>query len=108
MPEGGPSTDATWVQWALGGVAAAGALVTGWLVSQIAKLRGEDATARAALWARVNDRVDFSGQARLDDARIYATKADMLDLGARIERRLDRQDDLIAKLIANRPPVQEP
>ncbi len=60
------SADPSWFQWAIGGVVTAGALVAAWLKYDINSLR---------------DRVDADGSKIAEDAKTYATRQDITDLG---------------------------
>jgi hypothetical protein len=106
MTDGVHGGDASWVQWALGGVASAGAVVCGWLYARIEGVRREDARARAKLWDRLNKQSDDAGEARLDDARTYATGADLDKLEERLGERLSETETRIMDAIRDRPPVK--
>lgn len=106
MPADHVGTDASWVQWALGGLAAGGALITGWLWGAIQKVRREDAEGRKALWARVNRQTDAAAEDRLEAEKRYATQADLERLREHIDRKFDDQLTRFTDLLINRSPVK--
>jgi hypothetical protein len=98
----------SWTQWVVGGLAAGGSLVTGWLYAAIQKARKEDAHGRAALWDRVNRQSDAAANDRLEAERRYATQADVDKLREHIDRKFDDQLIRFTDLLLNRPPVKHP
>jgi hypothetical protein len=99
--------DISWVQWTLGGLAAGGTLVTGWLYGAIQKVRREDAAGRAALWTRVNRQGDAAANDRLEAERRYATQADVDKLREHIDRKFDDQLSRFTDLLLSRPPPEK-
>jgi hypothetical protein len=97
-----------WIQWALGGLAAGGTVIIGWLYGAIQKVRREDAEGRRALWDRVNFQGDAAANDRLEAERRYATQADVDKLREHIDRKFDDQLIRFTDLLLNRPPVKHP
>lgn len=56
---------------------------------------------KAGLWARVNQQAD----ARVDDARLYATKHDVEALGERLDGAIQQSEGRIMAAIRDRGPV---
>lgn len=107
MADGFHGGDAGWMQWALGGVAAAGLTAVGWLYAAIAGVRREDRAGRKAIWERLNQRTDAAAEDRLEDARLYATKGDLEALGSRVDDRIQQSEDRIMQAIRDRGPVRQ-
>ena len=98
----------SWMQWAVGGLATGGSLVTGWLYGAIQRARKDDARAHAALWERLNRQSDAAAHDRLEAERRYATQADVDKLREHIDRKFDDQLIRFTDLLLNRPPVKHP
>lgn len=105
MADGFHAGDAGWMQWALGGLALAGAAVTGWLYAAIAGVRREDAAGRKALWERLNERIDAAAASRVEDARLY--RADLEKLAERLDERIQQSEERIMQAIRDRGPVRQ-
>ena len=109
MAADAPSGDvSSWVQWAVGGLAAGGSLVIGWLYAAIQKVRKEDARGRAAIWERVARQSDAAANDRLEAERRYATQADVDKLREHIDRKFDDQLIRFTDLLLNRLPAKHP
>lgn len=101
-------TDVTWMQWALGLLAAAWAGGMLFLHGRVEKVRSHDEKGRKALWDRVNKNDDDTSRNFLEAEKRYATNDDLDKLGARLERTIVESERRVMDAIVNRPPVRSP
>lgn len=116
-------------EWLFGGAVALGAAIGGFLYRDLkAKIKeqaesmeniraGHVATAdrdrqdgleqRRLIWQRITDDTRSAAEARLQDARVFATKTDIADLRSFLDQRMDRHERTMERLINNRPPVRD-
>lgn len=106
MADGLHGGDVGWMQWAIGGLAGAGLVITGWLYAAVAGVRREDRAGRKAIWERLNQSTDAAAEGRLDDAQRYATQHDLDKLEERLGDRLGETEQRIMSAISNRGPVR--
>lgn len=107
MAADGAGGNSSWVQWALGLLAAAWAGGTLFLYGRVREVRREDSEGRGALWQRVNKQRDDAAEGFLEAERRYATGEDLDKLAIRLERNLAASEQRIMDAIVNRPPVRQ-
>jgi hypothetical protein len=106
--------DLSWTQWAIGGVAAGGALVTGWLLgaiggvrdkaaSDIEKVRKDGEAERDAIWERLNRHLEDDERIHREAERYFASKDDIKEVKALIAESEGR----IIEAIGERGPIRE-
>ena len=93
---------AGWFQWAIGGVAAGGAFVAGWLYSAIQGVRKDSHEALSELAEKVDEHERADASFHLEQADKFATKDDI----ERLERLIAESERRIINAIANRGPAR--
>lgn len=121
--------DASWLQWILGGLAAAGATIGGWgwavlagriekqaedirddIAEQGRKLEKEVADnigERRRMWERLDSIAAQIARNRLEDYTVFVSKDDLGRLERSIADMLERHESHVRDLINNRPPVRQ-
>ena len=61
---------------------------------------------KAALWVAVNAQTKTQSDGRLEDARLYATKHDLDQLGERLDDSIQQSERRLLDAIRDRPPVR--
>jgi hypothetical protein len=98
--------DVTWMQWVLGGLAAAGIAAVGWLWTALQGVRTEGQDGRKELWSRVNKQGDAAALSAIDAERRFATKDDLERLRDHFDRKIEDQTARLTEVIVNRPAVK--
>lgn len=124
---GGP--DISFWEWLFGGAVALGGIVGGFLYRDLREKikdqgnsmeniraghvkvadqdRRDNTEQRRLIWERITADGRSAAEARLQDARVFATKTDIADLRTFLDQRMDRHERTMERLINNRPPVRE-